>query len=149
MINLKIKLTHKDASTPTRATEHSGGWDVFAADIIKESDDFYIVNLGFQLEIPEGYKLTLVPRSSITKTKWIQQNSPGLGDCDFRGTYQYRFRCIPNSMVSAFDYQNFPYNVGDRIGQIYLEKVIPIQFEKVDELSKTERGDGGFGSTGK
>lgn len=149
MIDLKIKLIHPEASIPVRATAHAGGWDVFAADIIKESEDFYIVDLGFQLEIPNGYKLTLVPRSSITKTKWIQQNSPGLGDCDYRGTYQYRFRCIPNSMVSSFDYQNFPFKVGDRIGQIYLEEVLPIQFIQVEELGDTERGEGGFGSTGK
>ena len=52
-------------------------------------------------------------------------------------------------MESSFDYQNFPYQVGDRVGQIYLETVIPIDFSLVDELSDTPRGDGGFGSTGK
>lgn len=149
MIPIKIKFTSKFAKLPIQASEFSGGWDVFAAEIIKESDDFYIVDLGFQLEIPNGYKVTLVPRSSITKTKWIQQNSPGLGDSDYRGNYQYRFRCIPNTPESTFDFQNFPYKVGDRIGQIYLEEVIPISFIESSDLSDSVRGDGGFGSTGK
>ena len=96
MFKLKIKLVHPNAKIPIRASEFAGGWDVYAADIKYESDNFVIVDLGFQLEIPLGYKLTLVPRSSLTKTNWIQQNSPGLGDSDYRGTYQYRFRCIPS-----------------------------------------------------
>lgn len=98
----------------------------------------------------------------MTKTKWILQNSPGLGDCDYRGEYQYRFRAIPafftrieyknnvhTGRTDALQYTKFPFNVGDRIGQIYLEEVIPIEFEEVEELSNTSRGEGGFGHTGK
>jgi len=156
-MQLKIKLTHPNAKIPERANEYAGGWDVFAAEIKQESDDFVIVNLGFQLEIPIGYKLTLVPRSSLTKTTWIQQNSPGLGDSDYRGDYSYRFRAIPTQAKEdrysgwgvTLYYDGFPYKVGDRVGQIYLEEVIPLTFQQVNELSETDRGEGGFGSTGK
>lgn len=149
-MKVKIKKLHPDATLPKQATEFAGGWDVTTTEIIQESDDFVICKLGFALELPVGYKLTLVPRSSLTKTKWVLQNSPGLGDQDFLGEYQYRFRAIPSKTIfsNTLAYDSFPYKVGDRIGQVYLEEVIPIEFEEVEELIITKRNTGGFGSTG-
>jgi dUTP pyrophosphatase len=162
-MEVKIKKLHPKASIPTRATNFAGGWDVTCTEIIQQDNDFVICKLGFALEVPVGYKVTLVPRSSITKTHWIQQNSPGLGDCDYRGEYQYRFRALPigyglEELPSSTKYQKnyervlaypkFPFSVGDRIGQVYLEEVLPISFVLVDELEDTVRGGGGFGSTG-
>lgn len=149
---VKIKKLHPNAVVPQRASELAGGWDVVCTEIEQVSEDFVICKLGFALELPKGYKLTLVPRSSLTKTKWIVQNSPGLGDEDYRGEYQFRFRAIPDHIMyfsRELVYPEFPYKVGDRIGQVYLEEVIPIEFEIVEELSETDRGDGGFGSTNK
>jgi dUTP pyrophosphatase len=66
-----------------------------------------------------------------------------------------RFRAIPSDTKDDMlgnwylDYENFPYKAGDRIGQMFLEKVINIEFNEVKELSETERGEGGFGSTGR
>jgi dUTP pyrophosphatase len=153
MLKVKIKKIHKDALLPKQATELAAGHDVIATEIIQEAEDFVVCKLGFALTPPPGYKVVLVPRSSLTKTKWILQNSPGQGDEDYTGEYQYRFRAIPsgvNTKMSGYtlNYDKFPYNVGDRIGQIFLEKVIKFEFEEVDELSNTERGEGGFGSTG-
>ena len=160
-MEVKIKRLHKNAAIPRQASELAGGWDVVATEIIKESEDFVICKLGFSLQPPTNYKVTLVPRSSLTKTYWILQNSPGLGDADYTGEYQFRFRAIPigieeksESNKSPFDryiglaYPQFPYKIGDRIGQIYLEEVIPIEFVDVDELSDSNRL-GGYGSTGK
>jgi dUTP pyrophosphatase len=164
-VKVKFKKLHPDAKLPERADELCGGWDVICTEIIQESNDFVICKLGFALEIPAGYKVTLVPRSSFTKYKWILQNSPGLGDASYVGEYQYRFRALPKytflhrndiadvicrNNYKGFDleYPDFPYQVGDRIGQIYLEEVIPIEFEEVEELSETVRGTGGFGSSG-
>jgi dUTP pyrophosphatase len=147
-----IKRLHELAQIPTRATEYAGGWDVVCTSIERESDDFYICKLGFSAALPQGYKLTIVPRSSITNTQWIMQNSPGLGDADYRGEYQIRFRALPEKVRSATTnlyYPDFPYKVGDRVGQVYLEEVIPIEWEEVDDLSNTKRDIGGFGSTGK
>jgi len=155
-MKIRIKKVHPNAQIPIRADEFCGGWDVFCTEIIKESDDFYICKLGLKMQ-PENpnYKITLVPRSSLTKTKWIQQNSPGLGDYSFTGEYQYRFRALPENVKKERDsmwgysiiYPEFPFKVGDRIGQIYLEEVIPIEWID-DELVETERGEGGFGSSG-
>jgi dUTP pyrophosphatase len=157
-MKVKIKKLHKDAVLPKQATELAAGHDVIATEIIQEADDFVVCKLGFALTPPPGYKVVLVPRSSLTKTKWILQNSPGQGDEDFTGEYQYRFRAIPDKIKlelnkftrskSELIYPLFPYNVGDRIGQIFLEEVIKFEFEEVSELSDTERGSNGWGSTG-
>lgn len=158
-MKVEFKKLHENAVIPERATELAGGWDVTAVEIEKVTNDFVICHLGFALSIPKGYKLTLVPRSSLTKTHWVLQNSPGLGDCDYRGEYQLRFRAIPIgykknqfiniSNITNLEYEPFPFEVGDRVGQVYLEEVIPIEFDVVDELSETKRGGGGFGSTSK
>lgn len=157
IIEVKFKKLHELATIPKQAHPSlSGGWDVTATEIIQEHEDFVIVKLGFALEVPVGYKVTLVPRSSFTKTKWILQNSPGLGDCDYRGEYQYRFRALPYGVkyISdlnsyALEYPEPPYKVGDTVGQIYIEEVIGTKFIVSDTLSDTDRGDGGFGSTTK
>jgi len=149
-MKVKFKKLHKDAKVPKRADELCGGWDVTVTEIIQESSDFVICKLGFSLEIPKGYKITVVPRSSFTKYKWLLQNSPCLIDASYRGEIQLRFRAIPNDLhVDTLFYPLFPYKLGDRVGQIYLEEVIPIEFEEVEKLSETDRGDGGFGSTDK
>lgn len=162
---VKFKKLHPNAVIPKQATELAGGWDVTCTEIVQESPDFVICKLGFALQPPVGYRVILVPRSSFTKTKWIMQNSPGTGDADYLGEYQYRFRALPvnydRHIILDYDthtveasenilvYPSYPFRVGDRIGQIYLEKVIPIEFEEVEELSQTDRGTGGFGSTNK
>lgn len=156
-LKVKIKKLRDNATIPKQATKFAAGWDVTAAKVEQVEDDLVICYLGFGLDIPEGYKLVLVPRSSLTKTKWILQNSPGQGDSDYKGEYQYRFRALPiktNESRNPFEvsfsisYPEFPYKEGDRIGQVFLEKVLPIEFEEVEELTQTERGEGGFGSTG-
>lgn len=147
-MKVKIKKLSENAVIPKKASELAGGWDVVVTEIIQESEDFVICKLGFSLQPPKNYKVTLVPRSSLTKTNWIMQNSPGLGDPDYTGEYQYRFRSLPIGFSHyKLNYPKFPYNIGDRIGQLYLEEIIQIEFEEVKELSESERGEGGFGST--
>ena len=151
-VHVKLKKLHPNASVPKQATEYAGGWDVTATTIEQKEKDFVICKLGFALEIPEGFKLTLVPRSSLTGTKWILQNSPGLGDADYRGEYQYRFRAIPSGISlrgADLTYPEFPYKEGDRIGQVYIEQMVYSHFEIVDNLDDTVRGEGGYGSTNK
>lgn len=149
-----VKKLHPDAKIPTRSTELSGGWDIFCTEVIQGADDFIICKTGLSMmPFDTNYKITLVPRSSLTSTNWIQQNSPGLGDPDYTGEYQYRFRALPtrfhNEHIAVWGYPQVPFKPGDRIGQIYLEEIIPTEFFEVDEMPITKRGDGGFGSTGK
>jgi len=151
-MKIQIKKLHELTTVPAQATDFAGGWDVTCTEIEKKSDDFFVCKLGFAAALPYGYKLTIVPRSSITGTKWIMQNSPGLGDSDYRGEYQMRFRALPestNAPMKTLRYPEFPFKVGDRVGQVYLEEVIPVEWEVTDVLSDSTRGEGGFGSTGK
>ncbi|MBU3744085.1 MAG: hypothetical protein FGM61_05970 [Sediminibacterium sp.] len=150
MVTIKFEKIRSNAKIPTRSTELSGGWDVVCTTVICTDDDAYICALGFALQPPPNYRVVLVPRSSLTKTRWVMQNSPGIGDADYTGEYAFRFRAIPMyDAERGFIYPEFPFSVGDRIGQIYLEEIIPIEFKEVDALTETVRGDGGFGSTGK
>lgn len=105
-----------------------------------------------------NYRIRIAPRSSFTKYNWILQNSPALGDADYTGEYMLRFRAIPTSGEITgekeweelnLSYDEFPYKVGDRCAQMWVEEVIPIEFEEVEEFKSTERGTGRFGSTGK
>jgi dUTP pyrophosphatase len=148
-MQVKIKKLHPNATTPKRATELAGGWDVTATEIERVDDDLVICKLGFALQLPKNHRLILVPRSSITKTKWILQNSPGLGDEDFIQEYQFRFRALPQYQKGTllFEYPRFPYEVGDRIGQVYLEEVIPMEFVEVEEFD-FDNNRGAYGSTG-
>lgn len=151
-MKVEFKKFNENAVIPTAATGGSGGWDVTVTEIEKVDDDFVICKLGFGLKIPFGYKVMIVPRSSLTKYAWVIPNSPGLIDSDYRDEIQVRFRAIPNSAQKMFgtqiSYPGFPYKVGDRIAQMYLQEVIQMDFLEVEELDKTTR-DGGFGSTGK
>lgn len=98
-----------------------------------------LVNLGFALELPEGYETVVRPRSGLT-SKGIDV---GIGtiDSNYRGEVK---ACIINNTDSDFSINN-----GDRICQIAIRKTEDIVFEQVDNLSETNRGENGFGSTGK
>lgn len=138
---LKVKKLRDNAQLPVKGSSGAGAYDVFAAHVVETDIDEVVYYLGIAVEIPHGYRLMISPRSSFTKTKWVMQNSPGIIDSDYRGELMVKFRAID---VVA----DFPYKEGDRIGQCYLEEVIPIEFEIEEALNETQRGEGGFGSTG-
>lgn len=141
-MDLKIQLIG-DGKLPEKATDQSE-YDVFIRDIEYDSEkDIFICYLGFKTEFSDDYRGILVPRSSLTKKSWIMQNSPGTIDADYRGEWQMRLRNIGKYV------EYLPYSIGDRIGQIYFERKIQVTMIQVDELSETNRGDGGFGHTGK
>ena len=143
--SLKIKLQKvtEDARMPIKGSEHAAAYDVYAHSITSENGKVK-VGLGFKTEIPKGYKGIIVPRSNLTKFHWILNNSYGVIDSDYRGEWMAVFTALEFSELI----QPFPYNVGDRVAQIYFEEVLPISFDVVPELESSERGEGGFGSTG-
>lgn len=150
MNQLKIKLQKvtEDARMPIKGSEHAAAYDVYAHSITSENGKVK-VGLGFKTEIPKSYKGIIVPRSNLTKFNWVLNNSFGVIDSDYRGEWMAIFTAIPTiAFVSEENLNNFPYNVGDRVAQIYFEEVLPISFDVVPELEVSERGEGGFGSTG-
>ena len=94
-------------------------------------------------EIPPGFKGVVVPRSSLSKTKWMLANSIGIIDADYRGEWMMVLK------TDSAMYEPLPFAIGERCAQIYFEKVNDIEMEEVEELTETVRGEGGFGSTGK
>lgn len=146
MNQLKIKLQKvtEDARMPIKGSEHAAAYDVYAHSITTSEHGKVKVGLGFKTEIPKNYKGIIVPRSNLTKYRWVLNNSYGVIDSDYRGEWMAIFTLIDNNDVN----DTFPYNIGDRVAQIYFEEVLPVSFEVVPELEASERGEGGFGSTG-
>jgi len=142
-MNIKIKRLHESAVIPSYSKEGDAGLDLTAISVttVDKGNYGYIeYDTGLAIEIPEGYEGQIRPRSSISNTGLILANSPGTIDSNYRGSIKCRFKAIPNTTI---------YNVGDRIAQLIIQPIPKIEFEVVDELSDTTRGDGGFGSSGK
>jgi deoxyuridine 5'-triphosphate nucleotidohydrolase len=153
MLKIKLQKVTEDARMPIKGSEHAAAYDVYAHSIT-EANGKVTVGLGFKTEIPKGYKGIIVPRSNLTKFYWVLNNSYGVIDSDYRGEWMDIFTSLKEGKtISQSTYQDikseeFPYAVGDRVAQIYFEEVLPISFDIVPELEVSERGEGGFGSTG-
>lgn len=141
MQSVKFKKLHADVQMPVKGSEGAACYDVYAHSITTNTNNKVTVGLGFATEIPNGYKGVIVPRSNLTKHNWVMNNSIGIIDCDYRGEWMVVF--TPLSLNFGF-----PYNVGDRVAQIYFDCVEGLAFEEVEVLNDTQRGEGGFGSTG-
>ena len=125
-------------------TKGSSGLDIKAfinKKIIIKPKTSMLIPTGISLDIPEGCEIQIRPRSGLAaKSNISVLNTPGTIDSDFRGEIK----------VILFNHGNtdFFVNNGDRIAQIVLMPILKIKFEEVDELNSTNRGEGGFGSTG-
>jgi len=154
-MKVKIRKLHPDAKIPLYAKEGDAGLDLTAISIDKTLDKLYVecgvikeqrphiitYGTGLSVEIPEGYVGLIFPRSSIYKSNMELSNSVGVIDSGYRGEIKFKFRVNPNSIHNS-------YNIGDKIGQLIIIPYPKIEFEEVNKLSNSERGTGGFGSTG-
>ena len=142
MLNVKIKKLHKDAVIPKYETSGAVGMDLTA--VSKSYDEFgnVVYGTGLAIEIPDGYYADLRPRSSVSKYDLVLANSVGTIDSDYRGELVLKFKRYSEKNA----YFN-TYEIGDRIAQIIILPYPKINFIEVEELSNTERGNGGFGST--
>lgn len=148
--NVKIKRLSEKCTIPTYGTEFSAGADIYAA-VENETDSNMIeipagetrfINTGFALEIPEGYVGLIYPRSGIScKCGLALANKVAVIDSDYRGEVMIALH--NHSKESRY------VTTTDRIAQLIVQPVQQINFIESDELSKAERGKGGFGSTGK
>ena len=154
-MEVKIKKLNPNAIIPTYAKPGDGGMDLVATSIISDTPEQITYGMGIALEIPEGFVGLIFPRSSVRKTGLQLSNSVGVCDSGYRGELQATFnkifggeRMYDEMKVKEIQPNDF-YKVGDRIAQIMIIPYPKIIFREVEELSNTERGDGGFGSTGK
>ena len=135
-MKIKIKKLHPSAVLPAYAKLGDAGMDLTAVGI-KEAGPYITYHTGLAIEIPKGYVGLLFPRSSVYKTSQTLTNSVGVIDSGYRGEIMMKFTQGINH-----------YCIGDRIGQIMIIPYPQIEFEEVEKLSETNRGSGGFGSTG-
>jgi dUTP pyrophosphatase len=154
-MKVRIKKLSELAAIPSYAKDGDAGMDMIATSIISDTPTQITYGLGIALEIPYGFVGLVFPRSSIRKTGLQLSNSVGVIDSGYRGELQATFNKLfggeamyDEMKVKEIQPNDF-YKVGDRVAQIMIIPHPPIEFEEVDELSDTERGEGGFGSTGK
>ena len=153
MLEVKIKKLHKDAVIPKYETVGSVGMDLTA--VSKEYDEHgnIVYGTGLTIQIPVGYYADLRPRSSISKYDLVLANSVGTIDSDYRGELILKFK--PTLRKSTWNNGVYEtdevkeYEIGDRISQLVILPYPKVSFVEVDELTETERGTGGFGSTNK
>lgn len=143
MLTVKFKKLNPDVKLPVKGSSHAACYDVYA-DSITISGNKAIVGLGFATEFSAGWKGVIVPRSNLVKYNWLINNSLGIVDPDYRGEWKAIFTSIHVDVYPP----EFPYNVGDRVAQIYFDRVEDVNFIEYDSLNDSSRGAGGFGSTG-
>tara|TARA_R100000406_G_C3100334_1_gene121789 strand:- start:385 stop:816 length:432 start_codon:yes stop_codon:yes gene_type:complete len=142
MISVKIKKLHPDAVVPKYAKSGDAGMDLTAT-WMEFDHEKKIVTYGtsIAMEIPKGYVGLIYPRSSVYKTSLILANHVGVIDSGYRGEIMFKYRVLNEDWRDIYD-------VGDRIGQIIITPYPQVLFSISEELSSSDRGAGGYGSTG-
>lgn len=146
-LKVKVKKLVPEAVIPFYAHEGDAGMDITCTSYeYDKNHDCYMYHSGLAFEIPEGYVMLIFPRSSNRKTDYYLTNSVGVLDSGYRGELMFAFKKRDDNREN---FNKPPYEVGDRIGQIIILPYPQIEMLEVDELATSERGTGGFGSTGK
>jgi dUTP pyrophosphatase len=141
-MKVKIKRLHPNAVVPKYSKPGDAGLDLTITSIKENGPRSVTYGFGVAVEIPEGHLGFIVPRSSIRNTEVFLSNSVGVIDSQYRGELQATFNKTHGN-------DSIKYYVGDRAAQIIILPYPQIEFEESLELSSTERGAGGFGSTGR
>lgn len=141
MLQVAIKKLHSNAVIPSYAKPGDAGLDITATSIISNTTFEVTYGTGLAIEIPTDHVGLLFPRSSIRKYDLQLSNSVGVVDSGYRGEIQFTF-----NKTQGLD--SMKYRIGDRIGQLVILPYPQIQLVEEQQLSDTERGEGGFGSSG-
>lgn len=150
---VKIKKLVPGAVMPKKAHSTDAGYDLVAVSRKVDEDGAVVYGFGLAMEIPDGYVGLVFPRSSIAKKDLALSNAVGVVDSGFRGEVLAKFK--PSLRVSEWEDGRGSvlgtewYEVGDRIAQLVVVKLPDVQLVESDELSESERGEGGYGSSGR
>ena len=144
---IRFRKLVPDAVMPIRGSAQAAGYDLTAVDYEWDGKHKVLVyHTGIAVEIPRGYAGFVFPRSSIYRKSLVQTNCVGVIDCDYRGEILVKFALRFKSTDTD---QPLLYDIGERIAQLVIMPVVsPVDYFEAQELSKTERGEGGYGSTG-
>ena len=155
-MEIKVKRLTESAELPKKATDGSGAYDIKCTTTYfvqtgnpkldehtsKPISSYLECHTGLAIQIPKGYVGLAFPRSSISDTGHLMCNGVGVIDSDYRGELTARFYNLSQS-------RRREYESGDRIFQLMIIPVPELEFVETKELDKTERGEGGYGSTGR
>ena len=141
-MKVKVKKLHTDAVIPVYAREGDAGLDLTAISEEIKDNGTVVYGTGLAFEIPKGYVGLLFPRSSSYKKDLRLSNSVGVIDSSFRGEVKFIYKTTKMFTNKLFD-------IGERVGQIVIVKHPYIELVEAENLSDTDRGEGGFGSTGR
>jgi len=145
MINVNIKKLNDNAKIPTRGSEYAAGYDLYACinePVVIYPHETVKIGTGIAIEIPDGYFGAIFARSGLATKKGLRpSNCVGVCDSDYRGEYIVALHNDANELMVV--------EPNERIAQLVVMPYLPVKFTEVDELSDTERGSGGFGSTGR
>lgn len=145
-MEIKFKKLDPRAVTPVRAHSTDAGIDLTCTQITTEINEcgqlILVYHTGLAIEIPDGYFGLLVPRSSVYKKSLMLTNCAGVIDSGYRGEVMAKFRNTTDVIPAV-------YKDGERFAQLLILPVPDVTFVESDELSETERGEGGYGSTSK
>ena len=139
-MKVRFKKLDNNSTIPEKAHESDAGFDLRCTRAIYGTR-IVTYGTGIAVEIPRGYVGLVFPRSSIYKKSLNLSNSVGVIDSGYRGEIMFKFNIIEEDPCM--------YEIGDRIGQLIIIPYPEIEFEEADELSDSDRGEGGYGSTGK
>lgn len=167
-MKVNIKKLHPDAVIPVYATPGDAGLDLTAISKrvetgIDDNGEYIEYGTGLAIEIPKGHVGLIFPRSSVSKKDVFLANAVGVIDSGYRGEIKLRFKIeqsfdeltswehpgIINYESDGKNYYANIYAVGDKIGQLIVMPYPQIELAEVSELGSSDRGEGGFGSTGK
>ena len=143
MLPIRFKLLNENARVPAYATPGSAGADLYYCgdEITLSPGEGSILSTGLAMQIPHGYEVQIRPRSGLAARNSVTVvNSPGTIDSDYRGEVKVILLNQGKNEVT--------FKTGDRIAQMVVSKVYTPIFQVVEELNDTDRGEGGFGSTG-
>lgn len=137
---IKLKKLHPDAKTPTYGSAGAACFDLYAIEDTRSIFGRAIVSTGISVEIPPGYEMVIRPRSGLAFNHGVHAFSGTIGH-DYRG--EVKVLLVTDSSSSGFGIEK-----GERIAQATIQPVLRVEFNEVSELGDTDRGAGGFGSTG-
>lgn len=143
MSSIQLKRIRETAVEPTYGSEFAAAFDLYAAeDVSLKPNETKVIPLGYAMGIENGYEVIIRPRSGMSlKTGLRIANAPGTIDSDYTGEVGVIIHNTSNEKKLI--------KVGDRVAQGVLQRVQRVHFVFVNQLSPTDRGDGGMGSTGK
>lgn len=143
-MNIKYKVLNELAKEPTRGSEYAAGYDLYAAtdrEISLFPHTTQLIGTGLAFELPNGYFGAVYARSGLASKKGLRPaNCVGVVDSDYRGEVMVALHNDSDHIMTI--------DAGERIAQLVLMPYVNMTFEQVEELNTTNRGEGGFGSTG-